>query len=426
MFRPVVALLLSICGLQAMAAAPVTLVHAGWILPVPGQAPLSEQTLVVQDGKVVALRPGYLPASEFPGSESRIIDLRDRYVIPGLMDMHVHLTFPETPADFSRRSEADLAMVAVENARTTLMAGFTTVRDLGASSAEAIVAVRDAIERGAIPGPRIYAAGQSISATAGHGDRRFTRTDIAALMLSQGVCDGADDCRRAVRSQYKVGAETIKVHATGGGADPNGRRESAPELSDDELGAVVAAAHNLNLRVAAHAHGTAGVNAALAAGVDSIEHGSWIDDRSIELLLSKGSYLVPTAYLQDWFLSRKGIPEAAHEARRRNVALIHPKLSSAMKKGVKIAMGTDAGIMPHGQNAREIMKYVELGLTPMQAIQTATTNSARLLRIDQDVGTLEAGKKADLIALAGNPLERIGAVEEVTFVMRAGVVHRQD
>jgi imidazolonepropionase-like amidohydrolase len=286
--------------------------------------------------------------------------------------------------------------------------------------------VRDAIERGAIPGPRIYAAGQPISATAGHGDRRFIRPDIAALTLSEGVCDGADDCRRAVRSQYKVGAETIKLHATGGGADANGRRESAPEMIDEELRAIVEAAHNLNLRVAAHAHGTAGINAALAAGVDSIEHGSWIDDRSIDLLLAKGSYVVPTAYLQDWFLARKGIPESAHEARRRNVALIHPKLSSAMKKGVKIAMGTDAGIMPHGLNAKEIVKYVELGMTPQQAIQTATNHAAKLLRIDGEVGTLEAGKNADVVALADNPLERINAVEKVTFVMRGGVVHRND
>lgn len=426
MFRIIIALFISTASVQLAAQSPVTLLHAGWVLPVPGQAPLTGQTVVVQDGRVVAIRPGYLEANEYPGSDTQTIDLKDRYLIPGMMDMHVHLTFPVVPADYSRRTDADLAMVAVENARTTLMAGITTVRDLGASSAEAIIAVRDAIERGAIPGPRIYPAGQSISATAGHGDRRFMRTDIAAATLSDGVCDGADDCRRAVRKQYKMGAETIKLHATGGGADPNGRRNSAPELSDPELQAIVETAHNLDLRVGGHAHGTAGINAALAAGVDSIEHGSWIDDRSIALLLENNAYLVPTAYLQDWFLARTHIPESAHEARRANVALIHPKLSEAMARGVKIAMGTDSGVMPHGQNAREVMKYVELGMTPMQALQTTTVNAAKLLRIDHEVGTLEAGKKADIVALAHNPLERIDAVVAVNFVMRGGVVHRHD
>lgn len=409
-------------------AAPVpaettTVIHAGTLLAVPGEAPQDQRSLVIVNGRVQEVRDGYVAPEEF-GDDAVLVDLSQQFVLPGLMDMHVHFTLSPDRPDYMRTSDSDYALIAAANARTTLLAGITTVRDVGATSAEAIIAVRDAINSGSMPGPRIYAAGESISATAGHGDTRGLRQDVAALMLTSAVCDGADDCRRAVRSQYKLGADVIKVHATGGGADPNGKRASAPEMFDDELLAVVETAHSLDLTVAAHAHGTAGIKAALRAGVDSIEHSSWLDDEAIGMYLDTGTYQVTTAYLQDWFLSRTHIPEQAHATRRANMAITRPRLIEAIRRGVRFAMGTDAGVMPHGLNAREISTYVELGMTPMQAIRTATVNAAELLDQSNEIGTLEPGKIADIIAVDVSPLEDITSLEHVGFVMKEGVVYK--
>jgi len=413
--------LLCLLPLASLAQERLTLVHAGWLLAEPGSAPLTAQTVVVAGERIREIVPGYLQAADFPQQEVSIVDLRTAYVLPGLLDMHVHLTLnPGTSADLARDTEADLAMVAVANARITVEAGFTTVRDLGATSTQAILAVRDAIRAGSIPGPRVIASGQTVSATGGHGDVRGLREDVAALTLSNAVCDGPDDCRRAVRELYKQGVDTIKLHATGGGADPNGRRESLPEMFGDEMLAITQTAHALNLKVAAHAHGTAGIAAALLAGVDSIEHGSWIDPDTIETFKSQPTWLVPTAYLQDWFLARTNMPEAAHASRRQNVAIMHPMLSQAMEEGVRIAMGTDAGIMPHGLNAYEIVKYVELGMQPMAALATATTSAAELMGMSDQVGRIGAGYHADMIAVTANPLEDIRTLLEVPFVMAAG------
>jgi imidazolonepropionase-like amidohydrolase len=413
--------LLTLASMPSLAQDKLTLIHAGWLLVDPGSAPVTGQTIVVASDRVREVAAGYLTAADFPRAEVTIVDLKDSHVLPGLMDMHVHLTLaPGLTADPARDTEADLALVATEHARITVEAGFTTVRDLGSVSTQAILAVRDAIARGAIPGPRVFAAGQSVSATGGHGDLRFLRDDVADLTLSTAVCDGADDCRRAVRDLYKQGVDTIKLHATGGGADPNGRRDSFPEMFSDELLAITETAHALNLRVAAHAHGTPGIAAALAAGVDSIEHGSWIDPDTIATLKRQPTWLVPTAYLQDWFLARPNIPESAHAGRRQNVALMHPMLSRAMQEGVRIAMGTDAGIMPHGQNAHEIIKYVELGMQPAQALATATTSAAVMMGMPDQLGRIDAGYLADIIAVTANPLEDITTLLEVPFVMAAG------
>lgn len=420
-FLPLLALLL--LPSAALTQEKLTLLHAGWLLAQPGTAPVTAQTLVVAGEIIQDVRPGYLTAADFPSSDVTIVDLKSSYVLPGLLDMHVHLTLsPSVTADIAHDSEADLAMRATEHARITVEAGFTTVRDLGSTSTQAILAVRDAIRRGGVPGPRIIAAGQTISATGGHGDVRGLRADIAEVTASTGVCDGADECRAAVRELYKLGVDTIKLNATGGGADPNGRRESLPEMFSDELVAATEAAHALNMRVAAHAHGTLGIAAALAAGVDSIEHGSWIDPATIETFKQRGTWLVPTAYLQDYFLGRPNIPAAAQENRRQNVALMHPMLSRAIEDGVRIAMGTDAGIMPHGDNAKEIIKYVELGMTPMQAIETATTSAAALVRMSDQLGQIAAGYSADVIAVAADPLEDISALSDVEFVMASGRV----
>jgi imidazolonepropionase-like amidohydrolase len=416
-------LILALLPVTTVAQERLTLLHAGWLLAEPGSSPLTEQTIVIAEDRVREVRAGYLGAADFPQAEVMIVDLGAAYVLPGLLDMHVHLTLtPGVSADVAHDTEAELALVATEHARITVEAGITTVRDLGSQSSQAILAVRDAIERGAIPGPRVLAAGQPVSATGGHGDIRFLREDVAELSLSAAVCDGADACRRAVRDLYKQGVDTIKLHATGGGADPNGRRESLPEMFDDELLAITETAHALDMRVAAHAHGTSGIAAALAAGVDSIEHGSWINPDIIETFKRQPTWLVPTAYLQDWFLARTNMPESAHASRRQNVALMHPMLSRAMQEGVKIAMGTDAGIMPHGENAHEIVKYVELGMLPMQAIETATTSAAELMGMSAEVGRIGQGYYADIIAVGANPLEDISTLLDVPFVMAAGRV----
>ena len=421
-----VALAVFLMAGQLLADTPpkTTIIHAGTLLAVPGDAPRQKQTIVIVDDKVHDVRDGYAAADTFDGDVT-VIDLRDKFVLPGLMDMHVHFTLAPGRRDYLKTSDSDFAVMAAEMANITLLSGITTVRDVGATSAEAIVAVRDGIENGSIPGPRIIAAGRSISATAGHGDSRGQRADIAEATRSAAICDGVADCRRAVRSQYKLGANMIKVHATGGGADPNGKRYSAPEMFDDELEAVVETAHALGLKVTAHAHGTAGIKAAIRAGVDSVEHSSWIDDEVIQMYLDTGTYMVTTAYLQDYFLSRPQIPAYIQDQRRANIKLLRPPLREAIKSGVKFAMGTDAGVMPHGQNAREISKYVELGMTPMQAIETATVNTADLLDMSETLGTLEAGKFADIIAVDGNPLDDITALEEVSYVMRSGKTYKQ-
>ena len=397
-----------------------TIVHAGTLLAVPGEAPRTQQSVLIRDSRILDIRSGFVEAED---DATTIVDLSDKFVLPGLMDMHVHLTGGRPQPDYATTSASDRAVIGVENASKTLLAGFTTVRDLGASSAEAIIAVRDGIARGAIIGPRILAAGQSISATAGHGDSRGQRIEIAEAMLSMAVCDGPADCRRAVRSQYKLGADTIKVHASGGGADPNGKQHSAPEMFDDELRAVVEAAHALDLKVGAHAHGTASIQAAIRAGVDSVDHSTWLDDETIDMYLEHETYMVRTGYLQEYFLTRGRMSADAREQRIENKAKIEVELRKAIQRGVNMAMGTDAGVMPHGDNAKELGYYVRMGMTPMQAIETATINAAALLGMEDEIGHLDVGMAADIIATDESPLDDIATLENVTFVMKDGVIH---
>ncbi len=401
-----------------------TIVHAGTLLATPGSAPTNRQSIVIRDGTILEIRDGYVQASDISTSDAvEVIDLSDKFVLPGLLDAHVHFTLQVPRPEYARTSSSDYAVIAVANAKKTLLAGFTTVRDLGAMRAESIIAVRDGIERGDIVGPRIVAAGESISATGGHGDRRGLRSEIADVMLSAAMCDGPEDCRRAVRSQYKLGADTIKVHATGGGADPNGKQESPPEMFDDELRAIVETAHLLGLKVGAHAHGTQGIKAAIRAGVDSVDHSTWLDDEAIDLYLEHGTYMVRTGYLQEFFLSRPSMPEAAKEERRARKELMEVPLREAIRRGVKMAMGTDAGIMPHGDNAKEFGYYVEMGMTPMQAIETGTVNAATLLGLEDKIGRLTDGMEADIVATDENPLDDISALQNITFVMKGGVTH---
>jgi imidazolonepropionase-like amidohydrolase len=404
---------------------PITIIHAGTLLSVPGKLPRMKQSLVISEGRISQVTDGFISGSSI-SDNARVIDLSDRFVMPGMMDMHVHLTMKGSmDAEKIETTDSDYAMVAVENARKTLMAGVTTVRDLGASSGEAVVAVRDAINRDAIPGPRILAAGHALSATAGHADLVGVREDHAVLYRSSGVCDGADDCRRAVRAQYKIGADLIKIMATGGGADSNGKQDSAPEMFDDELLSIVNTAHRIGLKVTAHAHGTAGINAALAAGVDSLEHSSYLDERSIELYLKTGAHLVATASLFKYFQGST-LPEQVKRQLAKKATVVKKRFAKAHAAGVTFSMGTDAGISNHGENAEELVAYVDLGMSPMQALITATVNTATLTGLSEELGTLEVGKIADVIAFGTNPLDDINAVRDVRFVMRSGITHRYD
>jgi len=429
-----VGLLLVVCSFFAVSfdgnaadSAETIIVHAGTLLAMPGEAPKTRQSVVIRDGKIVNIRDGFVDGeADSAAGSTTIVDLHDKFVLPGLMDMHVHFTLAQPRPDYARTTSSDYAIRAVANAKKTLMAGFTTVRDLGAMRAESIFAVRDGIKRGAIVGPRIIAAGQSVSATGGHGDSRGMRSDIAEVMLSSAVCDGPDDCRRAVRSQYKLGADTIKVNATGGGADPNGREDAAPEMFDDELKAIVDTAHRLDLKVGAHAHGTRGIKAAIRAGVDSVDHSTWLDKEAIDMYLEHGTYMVRTGYLQEYFLSRDTMPANTRSERIANKAKMEVQLRDAIRRGVKMAMGTDAGIMPHGDNAKEFAYYVEMGMTPMQAIETGTVNAAALLGMGDEIGHLGAGMAADIVATDSNPLDDITALQQITFVMKGGVTYRSE
>mgnify|MGYP002713160156 CR=1 FL=1 len=431
-----VLLIVSILPFYAVAepSNPVRLIYAGTLLAVPGQPPESERTLVVKEGRIAAIKPGYLSAAEAglePGSVE-IIDLKDVFVLPGLMDMHTHLTLQLGDPRFRNPiqghailSDVEMALDAAYYAERTLNAGFTTVRNMGSWGRE-IFALRDAIEAGKIRGPRVLAAGAYISATSGHGDIHGMRESVLAAFQPSGVCDGAAECRKAVRLQVKRGADVIKLTATGGASEDNGYREAPPELFDDELREIVSTAHSLGRKVGAHAHGTAGINAALRAGVDSVEHGTFLDKESVRLFKKTGAYLVPTLMLQDYFERGLNAMKTDLELQRRKAFLEQPdNVAMAYRAGVNIALGTDAGFFPHGENARELVWYVKIGMTEMEAIKTATVNAAALIGRSADLGTLEPGKLADLIAVPNNPLEDISALSHIAFVMKEGRVYRQ-
>lgn len=412
-----------------------TLVHAGHLLDRPGHAPRGNSTLLVRDGRIEAVRDGHLDASAFAGvpATTEVVDLRDRYVLPGLIDSHVHLTSDkagiEAQLEDVSKGVADQAFEAAVNARKTLAAGFTTVRNLGDGDGVTL-ALRDAIAAGKVPGPRIVDAGTSISATSGHMDPTLGYRDElhAALDTHGNLCDGADDCRRAVRRQVARGVDVIKI-ATTGGVNSRIGAGLGQQMFEDEARAIVDTAHLYKKKVAVHAHGADGIALALRAGADSIEHGTLLDRDSIAAFRKSGAWYVPTLSTVNGYKERLARnPEAyTGEVRRKiewRIGITGKALEAAVPAGVKIAFGTDAGVSLHGRNADEFELMVAHGMTPAAAIQAATVNAAELLGLADQVGSLEPGKSADLIAVSGDPLGDVTVLKQVEFVMKDGRIEK--
>lgn len=413
------------------AAEDVTIIHAGRLLTVPGERVETNKSIIVRGGKISAIQDGFVEMEPGGGTTVTVIDLSDQFVLPGLIDGHVHLSGelgPRSKLENVERSDPDVAFVMARNAKKTLMAGFTTVRDQGATGGDAIFALRDAIARGDVPGPRIFAAGRIISPTGGHGQTHGFREDIEEVIKSTGVCDGVADCRRAVRDQVRRGANHIKLVATGGVlSETDAGTDKA--FFDDELKAIIDTAHLLGRKTSAHAHGTAGINAALRAGVDSIEHGTFANAESFRLFKRTGAYLVPTV-VAGVTVTEMAEPDNTFMPPpiRKKALAVGPQLikmlREAHKAGVKIAFGTDSGVSPHGLNAREFELMVQAGMTPEETIVSATVNGADNLGKSDLLGTIAPGKWADMIAVEGNPLQNVSLLRSVAFVMKGGQIYK--
>ena len=426
------AAVLGVAAVGARAQAPasdVIAIEAGRLLDRPGRAPRGPSTIIVRDGIIEAVRDGHVGAS-VPGA--RVIDLRDDFVLPGLIDSHVHLATDRAgQARVLRQFTETLpshAYEAAENAKKTLQAGFTTVRNLGDGDGVTL-ALRDAIARGALPGPRIIDAAQSISTTSGHMDYRLGLSEeLREHAEPINVCDDVASCREAVRLQIGRGADVIKIATTGGVNSRIGAGLGA-QMFEDEAKALIDTAKLYGKKVAVHAHGADGINMALRLGADSIEHGTILDDQTIPLFKKSGAYYVPTLSTVNGYLERiaadpNAYPPAVRAKIDWRISITGQSLERAYPAGVKIAFGTDAGVSKHGRNADEFELMVKHGMPPMAAIQAATVNAADLLGLSAEIGTLEPGKRADLIAVAGDPLADVTALKRVDFVMRGGKVHK--
>jgi imidazolonepropionase-like amidohydrolase len=399
-----------------------TVINAGRLLDVKTGRVLTNQQIVIEGDKIVSIGP----ATATPAG-AQVINLPNSIVLPGLIDAHTHLTFENTKLGYEGLgvSVPRETLTGAKNARLTLMAGFTTVRNLGATG-YSDVALRDAINDGDVPGPRMLVSGPALSITGGHCDDNLLPFEYHHT--ADGVADGIPAVQHRVREVIKYGADVIKVCATGGvmskGDDPN-----TSQYTLEEMKALVLDAHRLGRKVAAHAHGAQGVTWASEAGVDSIEHGHLMNEESIATLKKNGTYLVPTLYLTEWWAengSKMHMPDFIVTKMKSVSAQSEKNLQKAFQAGVKIALGTDAAVYPHGLNAHELAVYVKLGLTPLQAIQAATINDADLLGWTDKVGTIESGKLADIIAVDGDPLKDVTTLQNVRFVMKGGQVFKNE
>ncbi|MET4683876.1 amidohydrolase family protein [Brevundimonas faecalis] len=414
------------------ASGTVTLIQAGRLLDRPGQAPRGPSTLVVRDGKVVEIRDGFVDASAYPGAT--VVNQRDRFVLPGLIDSHVHLVSDVAgQAGFLSGVTDNLpvhAYSAAMNARKTLMAGFTTVRNLG-DSGGVTLALRTETAAHRLPGPRILDAGNSISTTSGHMDGRLGfNDDLREHVAHDNVCNGVESCREAVRLQVGRGVDLIKIATTGGVNSRIGAGLGA-QMFEDEAKALIDTAHLYGKKVAVHAHGVDGINLALRMGADSIEHGTIFDDETLQLLRRTRAYYVPTLSVVNGYTERLAADPEAYPPDvlakiRWRIDITGQSLQKAVPAGVRIAFGTDAGVSKHGRNADEFELMVRNGMTPMTAIEAATVNAADLLGLSAEIGTLEPGKRADVIAVAGDPLSDVTTLKTVSFVMRDGRVYKDE
>jgi len=408
---------------SSLSAADRTLIHCGRLIDGVADAVSERVTVIVVSNNIVAVQPGYTA----PADADAVVDNKSRTVLPGLIDLHVHLQGYPGPERYLERftlNPEDLAFRSVKFAKLTLHAGFTTVRDLGG---EQVVALKRAIEQGYVEGPRIVAAGRSIATTGGHADpsNSFRRDLQGDPGPDKGVINGPDEARKAVRQRYKEGSDVIKVTATGGvlSVAKDGFR---PQVTQEELNALVQTSRDLGMATAAHAHGDEGMKRAVLAGITSIEHGTMMSQETMDLMKMHGTWYVPTLSAGKFTAERAEVPGYYPPIVAIKAKAISPLMmatfTKALNRGVKIAFGTDSGVYPHGDNAKEFLYMVEGGMKPMKAIQSATLEAARVLGMENQLGTIEPGKIADLIAVNGNPSEDVKALLDVSFVMKDGVV----
>lgn len=421
---------------QEVASSSTTrILHCGSLLVDAAQAPRESVSLVVQDGRVVEIVEGFVTTVDGVESEPELVDLRDRFVLPGLIDCHVHLTSESVPVDERVRralqeTEAYAAIDGVVYAERTLFAGFTTVRDLGSAGSTAI-ALRDRINSGLVRGPRMLVSGPSISVTGGHADwtNSFSPALRPELGPDQMTADGPSEARKAVRARIREGVDVIKITATGGVLSMTAAGLEQ-QFFEDELEAICEAATRMGRKVAAHAHGADGIKAALRAGVSSIEHGTYLDDEAIALFRESGAYLVPTVHAGKYVAQQAEIPGFYPPAIRLKAKAVGPLIQEALarahKAGVQVAFGTDCGVGAHGTNALELIYMEEAGMTPSECLVAATSNAADLCGMGEELGTLEPGRLADVIAVRENPLENLRTLSDVPFVMKEGQVYRNE
>ena len=403
---------------------PHTFIYAGEVLAIPGQPTQTEQTIIVVDGKIEDIQDGFLEG----GKQDTIIDLSNHFVMPGMIDSHVHLRMewnPNIRLQGATMESGDIAYAAADNARKTLMAGFTAVQDVGGPPE--VFALRRAINAGKITGPHIKASGSAVSVTGGHGDAHGYREDILDIFHSPTVCDGVADCRRAVRKAVKRGADVIKITATGGVLS-NTNAGTGQQFFDDELVAIVETAKKMGRKVTAHAHGKDGIEAALKAGVSSIEHGTYLDEGTAVLFKRNNATLVPTVLagmtVVDWATNHDFLPPNSAKKALEVGPQMQDMLTIAWENGVNIAFGTDTGVSRHGDNAQEFQYMIKAGMSEAEAINSATMVAAEHIGMADQIGSLENGKHADIIAVSGSPLNDISELLDVDFVMKGGVVYK--
>jgi imidazolonepropionase-like amidohydrolase len=402
-----------------------TIIRAGGLLDGKGEAVRENVLIVVRGDRIAEVRD----AEEVATLDTSVIDLRDYFVLPGLIDVHAHLTLsPDPDLDYGGLSAASTAILGVIHAERTLLAGFTTVRDpFGPYYAD--VALRDAINRGWVKGPRMFVSGPVLTMTGGHGAvGNWVPPGLEIRSGAASVVDGVDEVRREVRLHQKHDVDFIKVIATGGIFTARSE-PGAASFTREEIEAAVDEARKRGQKVAAHAHGTEGIRNAVLAGVHSIEHGSFLDASTVDLMIEHGTFLVPDVYADEWVLTDGAARWEGTEFMEKSrlvSATFRASVERAYRAGVKIAFGSDAGVYPHGENAKQFALYVALGMSPLEAILTATRNAAELIGASENIGTIEAGKYADLIAVPGNPLEDIRVLESIPFVMKGGRIVKDE